>query len=476
MVEKTIEQKGSQFRARTSAETIDALLKRVDGVVSFYGGKRITATYAGWEAAYEFKCQSKEHPVFKSSIKHVLGARWCPLCPSKRREDANYITKLISKASKLGALIQVPASYGLTSAFEIKCERNHTFRINVENIIGGRGCSLCEKENEKKRREEFQANRLRELDTLAKSREGQCLGYDPRQKKHQWKCRLGHQWFARWKNIKHGLSWCPECSSKLSEQLCRTAFQQCFKKAFPKSKPNWLKTENGRLELDGYCEELKLAFEHQGEQHYSNNAVISRDVVKRKLCEDNNVKLIVIPQLKGRLPIGKLKDEITKQCRNYNVPLPENWDAIVLNFNEAFVPRTIIEFQKLQDIALLKNGKLLSTCYLGNDEKLEFYCNVHKKSFLVSPHKIKEGVWCKEVPMKDNNFCSGVVKKSISWLNEVAAQRKGKCLSNVYTNNKEKYQWKCREEEHPPWFATTGNAKKTWCPLCNKERRQCELG
>ena len=42
-----------------------------------------------------------------------------------------------------------------------------------------------------------------------------------------------------------------------------------FGAKFPKLRPDWLVGPNGkRLELDGYCKEFCLAFEHHGEQHY----------------------------------------------------------------------------------------------------------------------------------------------------------------------------------------------------------------
>lgn len=62
--------------------------------------------------------------------------------------------------------------------------------------------------------------------------------------------------------------------------------------------PEWL----GRMRLDIYLPELKLAIEHQGEQHYRPIAafggdagyarVISRDALKRELCRANGVEVV----------------------------------------------------------------------------------------------------------------------------------------------------------------------------------------
>lgn len=61
-----------------------------------------------------------------------------------------------------------------------------------------------------------------------------------------------------------------------------------------------------RLELDGYCQELQLAFEYNGEQHYKWSKhyhrteeqfknMQDRDERKLNYCDENNVCLIIIP-------------------------------------------------------------------------------------------------------------------------------------------------------------------------------------
>lgn len=77
---------------------------------------------------------------------------------------------------------------------------------------------------------------------------------------------------------------------------------------FQKIRPDWLKNITGsNLELDYYCEQLKLAFEYNGIQHYEYtphfhkngieefNKQQEKDKLKKKLCEENDVYLIVIP-------------------------------------------------------------------------------------------------------------------------------------------------------------------------------------
>jgi hypothetical protein len=76
-----------------------------------------------------------------------------------------------------------------------------------------------------------------------------------------------------------------------------------FEKSFKTRRPKWL----NHLELDCYNEELNLAVEYNGEQHYKyipfyhkNNIneykeQIKKDKLKIKLYQEYNVNLIIIP-------------------------------------------------------------------------------------------------------------------------------------------------------------------------------------
>ncbi len=92
------------------------------------------------------------------------------------------------------------------------------------------------------------------------------------------------------------------------ETICRRVLEDLYQKPYPVSRPDFLRNpETGRnLELDGYCEELGIAFEYQGEQHYKfpnifhqNEAdfisQIRRDKYKAKACELAGVYLIPVP-------------------------------------------------------------------------------------------------------------------------------------------------------------------------------------
>jgi hypothetical protein len=92
------------------------------------------------------------------------------------------------------------------------------------------------------------------------------------------------------------------------EEKCREIFESLTGRTYPTTRPKWLRNpKTGRtLELDGYCEDLKSAFEYNGAQHYEFpntyhkteadfNAQLYRDAIKTKTCAEKGVALLVIP-------------------------------------------------------------------------------------------------------------------------------------------------------------------------------------
>lgn len=110
------------------------------------------------------------------------------------------------------------------------------------------------------------------------------------------------------------------------ELECRRAIEHLTGKPFPKERPDFMKNSvsGQNLELDCYCDELKIAVEYNGEQHYkyipyfhrNKDAYYNmkyRDEMKKKLCEENGVKLIVVPYTVTNDKIEKfISDELKK--------------------------------------------------------------------------------------------------------------------------------------------------------------------
>lgn len=115
---------------------------------------------------------------------------------------------------------------------------------------------------------------------------------------------------------------------------CRRVLENIFERQFPKARPNILRnsvTSDGsgndfNLELDCYNEQLRLACEYNGAQHYKyipyfhkNKDAFQnqkyRDYMKRDLCQKNNITLIEVPYT---VKIEDIEKYILQQLRKYN--------------------------------------------------------------------------------------------------------------------------------------------------------------
>ena len=107
---------------------------------------------------------------------------------------------------------------------------------------------------------------------------------------------------------------CPKCNpftiqEPLVETLLREWLVKKTKKEWIKTRPSWLPSPSCKgyfLELDMYCEDLKLAIEYQGPHHYLDNVgifglnekqvlkIVKHDKVKKEICNKRRIKLLVI--------------------------------------------------------------------------------------------------------------------------------------------------------------------------------------
>lgn len=112
--------------------------------------------------------------------------------------------------------------------------------------------------------------------------------------------------------------------SKLELQS-KFILENIFKKPFYKIRPDFLKNDvtGYNLEIDLYNDDLKLAVEVQGDQHYkftpffhrNKDAFLNqkyRDVMKKEKCKNKGITLIEVPYSVGE---KKLKSYLVKQLQ-----------------------------------------------------------------------------------------------------------------------------------------------------------------
>ena len=229
------------------------------------------------------------------------------------------------------------------------------------------------------------------------------------------------------------------------------------------------------MELDGYCPSLRLAFEHQGEQHYSEDTLFARnhgglekrihdDVWKKELCDKHGILLIAIAEIPTRTSIDQMKNLIKAQLVLHKRPIPNSFDEIQVDLSKAYTTYEFNEhFKILNQIAREKGGECLSLNYKGNHVRLLWKCNKCGHTWLATPASIKSGTWCDKCGRKEGTRKR---KLGIEKMREVAASQGGKCLSEEYINANTALKWECAKGHQ--WLATPHSVKNsgTWCNFC----------
>lgn len=368
-------------------------------------------------------------------------------------------------------------------------EEHPPWRARASHIKEGNWCRKCSAKSLSERFLNKSKHSIETLKELAKSRGGELLSeeYVGLKKKYQWKCYLGHKWDALAINVING-TWCRYCSSGLYEEICRSHFEQIFKTKFTKSYPSWLKNKGARLELDGYCEELSIAFEHHGEQHYKKSNFFHKskitfekrkelDKLKLHLCNQNSVNLIIIPQLVSLTKIRDLQNFIINKCQEMNISLPEKIDAI--DWSKCYINTDHKKFIELCKLAESRDGKLLSERYLGSTTPLQWFCNKHKRDWWSTVASVKNhNSWCPD--------CKLDKQRKRSRIQEIETTFNVQCISTQspnfeYKDGHQKLTWKCNSPRNHAvieisWQKIMSRAqKRRQAYVCKKCHREAKL-
>ncbi|WP_175888120.1 zinc-ribbon domain-containing protein [Burkholderia contaminans] len=280
-------------------------------------GECLSDFYKNNQTKLLWKCHVGEHKAWEASSDSVLTAgTWCPECAIQARRFVN--EEGLERArqyakSKGGACLSTELD-GRSGKLLWKChvEEHQAWEVDYDKIISGnRWCIQCGRESAGNIRK--LKDGLKQAKEHAISKNGQCLSEDylGARQHMTWKCEnpAHDPWSANYNSVVTLGSWCPHCfreDRNISENRVRSIFETYFKTSFPSVRPGWNINPwtNQLLELDGYCEEFNIAFEHDGEHHFEltrGKGVKDlayqkfKDEQKRKNCQKNDVLLINIP-------------------------------------------------------------------------------------------------------------------------------------------------------------------------------------
>ena len=208
------------------------------------------------------------------------------------------------------------------------------------------------------------------------------------EKKVWWVCKnCNNEWQATIYSRSKGCG-CPKCNATNKTSFPEQVLYFYIKKLYPDTinsyKPKFL----NRMELDIFIPSLNLGIEYDG-SHWHKKNTLSKELIKYKLCKENNIKLIRIKEkrVKGD---SNAADKIIEIKDAYDNTILENSIKILLNH--------ISFFNGNVDINILKDSEEIFKNYKGNvkDSLQDLYPEIAKewhptKNGKLIPSNFKKG-------------------------------------------------------------------------------------
>jgi hypothetical protein len=430
-------------------------------------GQCLSSSYKGSYRKILWRCV--EGHEWESTPGSIKKGSWCPVCAGRQRLSIEDAHKLADR--KGGKCLSTEYKNARTNLLW-ECAEGHQWSAKYDSVHRTSWCPTCtfKLQGEKNRKYTPQ-----DLEVVAQQRGGHFLSetYEGALRNHKWQCARGHTWMATPSSIINAGSWCSTCSRYLSERICNIAFEKITGRAYVKGRLSWLRSSNDtQMEFDGWCEELSIAWEHHGLQHYQDITAfkskmplaqrMAYDETKRELARQHGITLIEIPQLTRLLLIEDLSSYIVNLLRRNGKGDCIVYDGVI-DYSSAYIIDDRIN--GLFDIAKNKGGKCLANAYLGARYKYTWECEKghHWKQ---SSDAIKRGIWCP--------YCSGRHNINIETAREYAKKHGGELLSTIYKNSSTSLQWRCKNGHEFKLNMATARGAGRFCSVCSRAERRKE--
>jgi len=265
------------------------------------GCKLLSKEYVQSKEKIELICENGHK--FQTNWNGIKIGYWCNACRIQKISFSIDHVKLFLKTYHPNAKLLSTKYKNNRTKLYILCKNNHNFHTTFQDLNKGNWCAECS--GNKKLTIEKIKNYIKSTHPNAKLLSTE---YKNNKEKLSLECENKHEFKMCFANITQN-QWCPKCKVGRGERTCAEYLEKFFGHKFIKVRPKNLinpKT-NKKLEFDGYCKELNIAFEYQGRQHYvyPNHCHTNKekyftqlkiDEVKRQYCKKNNIILLEIKQ------------------------------------------------------------------------------------------------------------------------------------------------------------------------------------
>ena len=265
--------------------------------------------------------------------------QWCPYCSGKYNNNLELCQKL---ANERGGKC-LSTEYKNNKTYMLwECSKGHQWNSRLDWMKKDNSwCPYCSGNGPLS---------LNDCNQIANERGGKCLSTEYKNNKTYmlWECSKGHQWENNLDNIKNNnKNWCPYCKSLRTEKLVRNIIEQLAQCKFIKCRPQWL----DGLEMDGYNDEEKIAFEYNGIQHYKYTPYFhkseddfikqqERDNRKYDILKSKLIDLIIIPytyNYQNKEALSKfLQNQLIQIYINRKVLIESN-DHIIYKYHDSYI-------------------------------------------------------------------------------------------------------------------------------------------
>ena len=429
--------------------------------------------YVDMKTNMEFQCLTCFNIFLKTGNDIKYSKRMCHCKFCNKKQNIEKMKTPLFKVEKIlkskGCRLTESGFNGVNYWTQIACLKcNHEFKIQLSNFKKINPINACPKCKPIQNITIDYCNKVSmkfNIKTLSVHKE--TYGNNYYKKVCSFECQYCFYNFEKnWQDF-YKKSNCPRCSGKfLGERLCRVIFETIFNKPFLKTrKLSWLINENGiPLELDGYNDELKIAFEHHGSQHYKelkgsifrkNSSYTKQkeyDSLKKILCEKNGVKLVEIEDL---VNIKQYFKDVSKN--NVNSKIPEyifyqmeksgidisDFKHKTIDLSNLIGKKSLIKKSELQNKLNKQNIAIdENSFYISDNIKIKVRCLTCKKVWGMLPLKIKQGLGCPR--------CQNHEKITFDHYLNLAKERDHKILSQEsdYKNYQSKIIVLCNKRGH----------------------------
>lgn len=435
------------------------------------GGECLASEYVNEDVRLLWRCD-REHTWSATPASVVRQQSWCKRCADKAsatKRVGHTLDDCHALAGSKGGLCLAMEYTSARTKIPWKCSCGYVWQATYSAILRGTWCLPCA--NVRKRKQNHLG--IEKMHGFAAIQHGKCLSqsYDNVSSLLEWECSEGHHFSMRASNVIAG-HWCRQCGKGLSERLCRAILEHLYNAEFPRLRPKWLISAAGaRMELDGYNENLALAMEYQGVQHYkpvlkfksdSNRVaeIQERDRLKESICTARGITLLKIPYT---IAHGHLEEFIRKELRQCGQALAR-WDQIPdLELRQLRV-RVDDRLAAVKEEGQRKNIECITKSYLGHKTPLQWRCRVCSNEFSFRPDRLaKVASPCSYCRKAKNRHISD--QETLSKIRALLTSRGERLLSSQFTGHDNPLVILC-DQEHE-WKTSWASLRQgTRCNYC----------